>query len=129
MAPKPLTGSEPRVAAPELERWATACFAAAGTTDADAAFLAKLLVETDLRGVSSHGTVLMGPPQEYIKHMVTGDLNPRPNVTVITETQTTRLFDGDGGIGHLAMKAACEWAVPAAKRLGSAVATTRNHFQ
>jgi hypothetical protein len=30
MAPKTLDGSEPRVAAAELQRWATACFAAAG---------------------------------------------------------------------------------------------------
>ena len=128
MAPKKLSGSEPRVDAAELQRWATECFAAAGTTDEAAAMLAQLLVETDLRGVSSHGTVLMGPPQEYIAHMVSGDVNPRPEITVVTETQTTRLYDGDGGLGHLAMAQACDWAVPAAQRLGTAVATTRNHF-
>jgi LDH2 family malate/lactate/ureidoglycolate dehydrogenase len=128
MAPKKLSGTEPRVDAAELLRWATACLAAAGCREADATMLAELLIETDLRGVSSHGTVLMGMPQEYIKHMLTGDVNPRPNITIITETATTRAFDGDGGLGHLAMAAACEWAVPAAKKLGTAVATTRNHF-
>lgn len=128
MAPKKLTGKEPRVASPELQHWATACFGAAGCTNDDASLLAKLLVETDLRGVSSHGTVLMGPPQEYIKHMLSGEVNPRPNITVITETPTTRAFDGDGGIGHLAMSAACAWVVPAARKFGTAVATTRNHF-
>lgn len=128
MAPKKLSGNEPRVASAELQRWATACFGAAGCTDDDASLLAELLVETDLRGVSSHGTVLMGMPQEYIKHMLSGDINPRPNITVITQTPTTRAFDGDGGIGHLAMSAACAWAVPAALQLGTAVATTRNHF-
>jgi hypothetical protein len=67
-----------------------------GAPAADAAQLGGLLVETDLRGVSSHGTVLMGPPQEYVRHMLSGDVNPCPEVTVVTETQTTRLFDGDG---------------------------------
>lgn len=79
-------------------------------------------------GAGSHGTVLMGRPQEYIKHMLSGDVNPRPNVTVITETPTTRAFDGDGGLGHVAMSAACNWAVSAALQFGTAVATTRNHF-
>jgi LDH2 family malate/lactate/ureidoglycolate dehydrogenase len=128
MAPKKLTGNEPRVASDELQRWAADCFSAAGCTDDDASLLAALLVETDLRGVSSHGTVLMGMPQEYIKHMLCGDVNPRPNITVITETPTTRAYDGDGGLGHLAMSVACSWAVPAALQFGTAVATTRNHF-
>ena len=85
-------------------------------------------METDLRWVSRHGTVRIGAPQEYIAHMVSGDVNPRPEITVVTETQTTRLYDGDGGLGHLALAQACDWAVPAAQRLGTAVATTRNHF-
>lgn len=54
MAPKKLTGNEPRVASAELQRWATACFCAAGCTDEDANLLSELLVDTDLRGVSTY---------------------------------------------------------------------------
>ena len=49
--------------------------------------MAKLLVLTDLRGVHSH--VLQIP--DYIDMIKQGRVNPRPKVTVMSETDHTRL--------------------------------------
>ena len=58
----------------------------------------------------------------------TGRINPRPVVTVVSDAPAARVDDGDGGLGHIACTEATEWAIEAAKKYGTAAATTRNHF-
>jgi len=100
-------------------------FEKAGTAREDAELMAHLLVQTDLRGVFSHGTrQTLG----YVRLMLDGRVNPRPRITVVCETPTTRVLDGDGGMGHLPCYQGAEWAVAAAREYGTAAVTTRNHF-
>jgi LDH2 family malate/lactate/ureidoglycolate dehydrogenase len=87
--------------------------------------MAHLLVLTDLRGVHSHGT---RAAPGYVRLMLDGRVNPRPNITVASETTTTRVYDGDGGMGHLPCYQGTVWAIEAAKQYGTAAVTTRNHF-
>jgi len=47
---------------------------------------------------------------------------------VVRETPTTRVLDGDGGMGHIPCFRGAEWALAAAKEYGTAAVTTRNHF-
>ena len=100
-------------------------FQKAGTSAADAAHIARLLVLTDLRGVFSHGTQ---QTPGYVGMMLDGKVNPRPNVQCISESPTTAVYDGDGGMGHFAAFMAAEAAVEKAKTLGLGAATSRNHF-
>ena len=51
-----MTESCLRVPADELRRLVTDKFETVGTSRQDASLMARLLVETDLRGVFSHGT-------------------------------------------------------------------------
>ena len=87
--------------------------------------MARLLVETDLRGVFSHGT---RQTPGYVRMMLEGRVNPRPTVRVVRETGTTQILDGDGGMGHFPCYQGTQWAVAKAKEHGTAAVTTCNHF-
>ena len=114
-----------RVPAESLRLLVATLFERAGTTADRAQLMADLLVATDLRGVVSHGT---HQTQGYIRMILEGRVNPRPNISVTRQTTTTRVYDGDGGMGHWPCYEATQWAVATAKEHGTAALTTRNHF-
>jgi L-2-hydroxycarboxylate dehydrogenase (NAD+) len=114
-----------RVPTAPLQELVHRLFAAAGAPDTDAKRLADLLVQTDLRGVVSHGT---RQTHGYVRLMLEGKVNPAPKISVVREMATTRVLDGDGGMGHLPCYAGTEWAIECALKNGSAALTTRNHF-
>ena len=109
----------------ELHTFVASLYEAAGTSQRHAEVLARLLVRTDLRGIVSHGTTMV---PEYLRKMRVGDVNPRPDITVATETTTARAMDGDGGMGHWPCYEGTLWAIERAKEHGTAAVTTRNHF-
>lgn len=114
-----------RVMPDTLRNFISEVFQKAGVTDDDAAHISNLLVQTDLRGVFSHGT---RQTPGYVGMMLDGKVNPRPNVQCIDESPTTAVFDGDGGMGHFASYHAAKAAVNKAKDMGIGAATSRNHF-
>ncbi|MCC7263477.1 MAG: Ldh family oxidoreductase [Candidatus Latescibacteria bacterium] len=114
-----------RVPPEELRTLAAAIFEKAGTSRADAELIAKLLVLTDLRGVFSHGTRYT---QSYTQMMLDGRVNPRPALRSLSQTDTTQVLDGDGGMGHFPCYHGTQWAIAQAKQHGLAALTTRNHF-
>jgi L-2-hydroxycarboxylate dehydrogenase (NAD+) len=113
-----------RVPADQLRRFVGDLMTAAGLAADKAALLAELLVASDLRGVHSHGT---RQAAIYAGLIADGRLNGRPEVRLVQERGTTAVFDGDGGLGYFPSYAAACWAVESARRLGVAVALTRNH--
>ena len=70
--------------------------------------MAELLVATDLRGVFSHGT---HAATGYVRLMLEERVNAKPNIGVVRETATTRVLDGDGGMGHLPCREGTDWAI------------------
>ncbi|MBI2506430.1 MAG: Ldh family oxidoreductase [Candidatus Latescibacteria bacterium] len=114
-----------RVPPEELRTLVAALFAKAGTSAADAELIARLLVLTDLRGVFSHGTQ---QTHGYVRMMLEGRVNPRPALRVVSQTGTTQVLDGDGGMGHFPCYHGTQWAIAQAKEHGVAALTTRNHF-
>ena len=71
----------------------------AGLSSEHAEQMAELQVQTDLRGVHSHGTrALPG----YLNQVLDGNMNPRPNPHIVSEGASFALIDGDKGMGHLA---------------------------
>ena len=114
-----------RVPAEVLRVLVTEIFAKTGMVDVHAQRMAELLVATDLRGVVSHGT---WQTAGYARMILQGRVNPRPVIQVTTETATTRVLDGDGGMGHLPSYEGTQWAIATAKKFGTAAVTTRNHF-
>ena len=113
-----------RVSVDDLTTFTTTLFQHAGVPPDDADLITKLLIDTDLRGVLSHGTRTVSG---YIRQFLQGNLNPKPQVRVLSDELTTAVVDGDGGLGHPAAYRATEIAVAKAKATGLGAATTRNH--
>ena len=114
-----------RVPAGELRSLVGKLFGAVGMSAADADVMAELLVATDLRGVFSHGT---RQTAGYVRMLQEGRVNARPNIDAVSTTTTTRMYDGDGGMGHLPCRMAAEFVAQTAVELGVGAATTGNHF-
>ena len=82
----------------QLQDLATRIFAAVGAPEADARWIATLLVRANLRGHDSHGVIRI--PQ-YVGAVRKGGVNPRPTMTVLQQTATTAIVDGDLGFGQV----------------------------
>ncbi len=99
----------------------------AGLRSADAEQIATLQVQTDLRGVHSHGTrALPG----YLNQVLEGQMNPKSELRIINEGPSFAVIDGDNGIGHVVSTFAMQLAIEKAKVTGVGVAGARNagHF-
>jgi LDH2 family malate/lactate/ureidoglycolate dehydrogenase len=111
------------VAAERLRPIVGSIFRAVGVSDADAAAVAEVLVEADLRGVESHGTTRIAG---YVSMIKIGLLNPRPTVGLLRETPSTAMLEGDRAFGILVARRAMQLAVDKARPSGIACVTTRN---
>jgi L-2-hydroxycarboxylate dehydrogenase (NAD+) len=114
-----------RVPPEDMRILVAALFEKTGTSREDAEFMARFLVQTDLRGVFSHGTQKV---PRYIQMMLDGRVNRCPNIRTVSETSTTQILDGDGGMGHFPCYQGTQWAIEKAKEHGLAAVTTSNHF-
>ena len=105
-----------------LLNFSTACFEKAGVPHEHAALISRLLVNSDLRGVRSHGTRTVN---RYCAGFESGSLNPNPNIRVIHETPTAVVLDGNGTLGYLPMVRATEHAIAKAKEVGIGMGLVR----
>lgn len=115
------------LAAPRLEDLAARIFAALGTPEADARWIATLLVRANLRGHDSHGVIRI--PQ-YVGSVRRGETNPRPTIDVVHDTSTTAVVDGDLGFGQVVARRATEVALDKARThgLGAVGVRRSNHI-
>jgi len=86
--------------------------------------LAALLTGNDLRGVFSHGTAQIAT---YAILMRDGRINNAPDVTLVKETDSSLLIDGDGGLGCFPATEGTRRVIDKAKTHGIAIMMTRNH--
>src|SRR5262245_448873 len=98
-----------------------------GMSDAHAATTADMMLETDLRGVDSHGISML---PTYDKEFRTGRLNMRPTFRVVREGPAFALIDADASLGHPVSVHAMNLAVDKCKQAGVAVVAVYNshHF-
>jgi L-2-hydroxycarboxylate dehydrogenase (NAD+) len=114
-----------RVPAEAMHKYVSQLFGRVDMPPQDAEIMARLLVATDLRCVFSHGTQRV---PGYVAAIRDGRVNPRPNVTTVSDFPGGVVMDGDGGMGHLPCFRATETCITKARTCGVAAATTRNHF-
>jgi L-2-hydroxycarboxylate dehydrogenase (NAD+) len=108
----------------QMRTAAETIFRKMGQTDDDAALSADVLMLSDLRGCESHGVSNM--LASYVEQYGAGNINPRPNVQVIRESDTTATLDCDTGLGlHLAPKA-MEMAIEKADKHGMGTVIMNN---
>ncbi|MDE2808286.1 MAG: Ldh family oxidoreductase, partial [Gemmatimonadota bacterium] len=87
-----------RVAVTDLEALVVEIFKAVPIPEDHAQLIASKLVECDLRGVVSHGTLQVS---RYVRSFQDGTVNPNPQIHVLKEGPTTAALSGDGGLGYL----------------------------
>ena len=109
----------------ELREFSETLYRKAGVPPEHARVMANLQVETDLRGVYSHGTRAL---PRYVQGILDGSINPTPRFEVVQEGPSFAVIDGDSALGHL--PSAMEMAVEKAKSMGIAAVGVRNagHF-
>ena len=96
-----------RFDAGELHGLARSILMGCGMKQEDADVGAGVLLYADLRGIDSHGVAHLSAHQSYVRGMRNGNVNPRPDVKIVSDRGALALVDGDGGlgpvVGHRAM--------------------------
>lgn len=117
-----------RVPAEKLERFAARAFQAAGVPEEEGAVAGRMLVNTDMRGVVTHGMMRLAP--WYVWPIIEKRINGRAQIQTLGETVSTAALDGDGGLGFIVGDRAMRLAVEKAKTSGIGVVNVRNvgHF-
>ncbi len=102
----------------------TDAFEAYGVPRDEAAICADVLMESDRRGIESHGCNRFKPI--YIDRFEAGILNPVTEYEVVKETPTTLVVDAHDGMGMVASHKAMETIIEKAKTYGLSMAVIRN---
>jgi LDH2 family malate/lactate/ureidoglycolate dehydrogenase len=116
-----------RIIAPnDLQAYIDRVLRACRLPEADAAKVARLMTEADVRGSDGHGVFRL---PMYVKRIRSGGINVTPSIRIIKERKAQALLDGDNAMGHLVMARAAEIAIEKARETGIAWVGSRasNH--
>jgi LDH2 family malate/lactate/ureidoglycolate dehydrogenase len=108
----------------KLEKFMVKTFMAAGLPAEDAAICADVLIESDKRGIDSHGIGRLKPI--YIDRIREGIINPITKIDTIKDGPTTAVLDGNNGMGQVVSKYAMALAIEKAKKFGMGMVAVRN---
>ncbi len=93
-------------------------FVAYGVPEADALICTDVLMESDRRGIESHGVNRFKPI--YIDRIKNGTLLPVTNIEILKDTPTTVVMDAHDGMGMVASHKMMEMLIEKAKNYGMA---------
>ena len=99
-------------------------FQAAGVPEEDAKICTDVLMESDRRGIESHGTNRFKPI--YIDRINDGILNPVTHYEVLKDTPTTCVADAHDGMGMVASYKMMTSLIDKAKKDGLAMGAIKN---
>ena len=102
----------------------TAVFEKMGVPTEDARLCADVLLESDRRGIESHGCNRFKPI--YIDRIKSGILNPVTKIDILKETPTTAVLDANDGMGMVASKKAMDMCIEKAHKYGMGKVAVRN---
>ncbi len=95
-----------------------------GIPEEDAIICADVLLESDKRGIESHGVNRFKPI--YLDRIKAGIQNPVTNFEIIKETPTTAVVDGHDGMGQVIGVKSMNMAIEKAKKYGMGMVVARN---
>lgn len=107
-----------------MDDFMTAAFVKMGVPEADARLCSDVLLESDRRGIESHGCNRFKPI--YIDRIKAGILNPVTKIDVLKETPTTAVLDANDGMGMVASKKAMDMCIKKAHKYGMGMVAVRN---
>ena len=108
----------------EMHEFMRKTFMAAGVPAEDAAICADVLIESDKRGIDSHGVGRLKPI--YLDRIKEEIQFVKTNYEVVRETPSTAVIDGHEGMGHVIAVRAMNTAIEKAKKCGLAMTVVRN---
>ncbi len=99
-------------------------FEAYGVPREDAEICTDVLIESDRRGIASHGINRFKPI--YLDRIKNGTLLPKTDIEILKETPTTLVMDAHDGMGMVASYEMMKRLIEKAKTLGMAGGAIRN---
>ena len=111
-----------------MEHFMADAFVKAGVPEDDARICADVLIESDKRGIDSHGCGRFKPI--YLDRIKAGIQNPVTRCEIVRDGLTTAVVDGHDGMGHVIGKRCMQLAIDKAKTYGMGMVAARNstHF-
>lgn len=115
------------VPAPLLRDWIVKILIKKAMFAVEAEMTADRMIEADLRGIHSHGSRAL---PRYIQAIDEGNIDPRANTVVVTDSPAMAVIDGNKGMGHVASTRAMLLAIKKAKEVGTGtvVVTRGQHY-
>lgn len=113
-----------RVPLDRLQAATEAVFLRCGVPPQDAALGADALMFADLAGIDTHG--VSNKLRDYADKYRSGVLNPTPDWKIVSETPSTAVVDGDGGLGLILLPKLMQVAMDKASKVGSGMVSVRN---
>ena len=107
-----------------VDDFMTAVFIKLGVPEEDARLCSDVLLESDRRGIESHGCNRFKPI--YIDRIKAGILNPVTKIDILKETPTTAGLDANNGMGMVASKKAMDMCIEKAHTYGLGMVAVRN---
>lgn len=107
-----------------IEDFLVKAFVKVGIPEKDALLCADVLIESDRRGIESHGVNRFKPI--YIDRILAKIQEPFTKIDVIRETKTTAVLDANDGMGMVASHHAMNLAIEKAKHYGMGMVAVRN---
>jgi LDH2 family malate/lactate/ureidoglycolate dehydrogenase len=110
-----------------LKDFSLAVFEKIGCPLHQAKLATEVLLRADLRGIDSHGIARLSG---YVRLWNKKRINSLPNISIVHESPSTAVVDGDGGLGLVVAPAAMEIAIKKAKIAGTGWVSVKNsnHF-
>ena len=102
----------------------TDAFVGYGVPREEAEMCTDVLLESDKRGIESHGCNRFKPV--YLDRIKAGIQFPTTNFEIIKETETTAVVDGHNGMGQVIGTKAMRMAIEKAKKYGMGMVVVRN---
>ena len=107
-----------------ITEFVTEVFMKYGIPEEDAKICTDILLESDKRGIESHGVNRFKPI--YLDRIKSGIQKPVTNFEIVKETATTAVIDGHLGMGQVIGYKAMSMAIDKAKKYGMGMVTVRN---
>ena len=110
-----------------LYQFAKNIFLKIGCRHRDAVTAATCLLSADLRGVDSHGVARL---TGYVRLWQAERVKAQPQITIVYETPSTAVVNGDEGLGLVVAPFAMQVAIEKAKKCGTGWVSVKNsnHF-
>jgi LDH2 family malate/lactate/ureidoglycolate dehydrogenase len=111
------------IPSPVLRNFSIRSFQKSGLSQKHAEWISDTLVQSELRGIGSHGIVRL---PFYCKRLLDRGSNADPNVRIVAQKPSSILVDGDNGLGQIVSIKAMEMVIERARTQGVCFAGVRN---